>query len=227
MTFTPVDFIAFQERERHTAMLFEQRPTAISPSRRRLLSKQYKQRYQRLCEVDEEFTPSLPLSNFNTNDDDTKIKLNEATEESVAGKFIEAISEPSTHTEDKVVNLTDNRTSKPEASDYYLRLTENFTVGMWFKKQEQPEMSYRCKLAAIIRSAGKYIIINSAGIKVAEETQASLALQLESGELKIESGVFGAFQDSPLFDTALNPGVTTSHPGTSRDNVSPMLTPLR
>lgn len=94
------------------------------------------------------------------------------------------------------------------ASDQYLRLTDSFTVGMWFESQEQAEAAYRCRLAAIIRGTGKYIFVNRAGIKVAEETKASLAIKLESGGLR-------TLDDSMLFDRALESVISNLRQGRS------------
>ena len=55
---------------------------------------------------------------------------------------------------------------------------------------------FRCRLAAIIRSAGKYIFVNRSGMKVAEETRESLALALQAKRLTI-------LDDGMLFDRAL------------------------
>jgi len=88
-----------------------------------------------------------------------------------------------------------------EADSQYTNLVDNFTVGVWFEKSEQGNASYRCRLAAIIRGTGKYIFVNRAGVKVAEETKESLALQLQEGKLR-------TLDDGMLFDRALESVIT-------------------
>jgi len=83
----------------------------------------------------------------------------------------------------------------------YSNLVDNFTVGVWFEKTEQGGTLYRCRLAAIIRGSGKYIFVNRAGVKVAEETKLSLALQLQEGKLR-------TLDDGMLFDRALESVIT-------------------
>ncbi len=88
-----------------------------------------------------------------------------------------------------------------KAEAQYINLVDNFTVGMWLEKQEDDVVSYRCRLAAVIRGAGKYIFVNRAGVKVAEETRETLALQLQQGKLK-------TLDDGMLFDRALESVIT-------------------
>lgn len=89
----------------------------------------------------------------------------------------------------------------PKAEEQYVNLVDNFTVGMWFEKQDDDTVSYRCRLAAVIRGAGKYIFVNRAGVKVAEETRETLALQLQQGKLR-------TLDDGMLFDRALESVIT-------------------
>ncbi|MGH1486255.1 MAG: DUF1631 domain-containing protein [Cellvibrionaceae bacterium] len=83
----------------------------------------------------------------------------------------------------------------------YVNLVDNFTVGVWFEKIDQGATAYRCRLAAIIRGTGKYIFVNRAGVKVAEETRDTLALQLQAGQLR-------TLDDGMLFDRALESVIT-------------------
>ncbi len=93
------------------------------------------------------------------------------------------------------------KVEKPVADSQYINLVDNFTVGVWFEKADQSSSAYRCRLAAIIRSTGKYIFVNRAGVKVAEETRESLAMQLQMGKLR-------TLDDSMLFDRALESVIT-------------------
>ena len=87
------------------------------------------------------------------------------------------------------------------ADAQYLNLVDNFTVGMWFEKVDQGSTPYRCRLAAMIRGTGQYIFVNRAGVKVAEETRATLALQLQAGHWR-------TLDDGMLFDRALESVIT-------------------
>jgi len=82
----------------------------------------------------------------------------------------------------------------------YINLVDNFVVGVWFERVED-DSTFRCRLAAIIRGTGRYIFVNRSGVKVAEETRDTLALQLQKGELR-------TLDDSMLFDRALESMIT-------------------
>ena len=62
-------------------------------------------------------------------------------------------------------------------------------------------LSLRCRLAAIIRGTSKYIFVNRAGVKVAEETRETLAVLLQQGKLR-------TLDDGMLFDRALESVIT-------------------
>ncbi len=78
----------------------------------------------------------------------------------------------------------------------HLALVANITQGTWFEMQGDNGEKYRCRLAAIIRPAGKYIFVNRSGMKVAEESKETLALALQQKRLSI-------LDDGMLFDRAL------------------------
>lgn len=83
-----------------------------------------------------------------------------------------------------------------ELDPQHVSLVNNITQGTWFEMQGEGGEKFRCRLAAIIRSAGKYIFVNRSGMKVAEETRESLALALQAKRLTI-------LDDGMLFDRAL------------------------
>jgi hypothetical protein len=82
------------------------------------------------------------------------------------------------------------------ADAQHLALVNNITQGTWFEMQGEAGEKYRCRLAAIIRSVGKYIFVNRSGMKVAEESRESLAIALQTKRLTI-------LDDGMLFDRAL------------------------
>lgn len=77
----------------------------------------------------------------------------------------------------------------------FLAQVDRLAQGSWFEMDSQ-EQVYRCRLAAIIKGADKYVFINRAGAKVAQKSRDQLAEALRSGELKM-------LDDSMLFDRAL------------------------
>jgi hypothetical protein len=70
-----------------------------------------------------------------------------------------------------------------------------FTMGSWFELQQDGRTT-RCRLAAVIRSTGKYIFVNRSGMKVAEFTRLALAQASKEGKVSL-------LDDGLLFDRAL------------------------
>lgn len=89
-----------------------------------------------------------------------------------------------------------------QADPQHLALVNNITQGTWFEMQGEAGEKYRCRLAAIIRSVGKYIFVNRSGMKVAEESRESLAIALQAKRLTI-------LDDGMLFDRALEAVIGT------------------
>jgi hypothetical protein len=89
-----------------------------------------------------------------------------------------------------------------QADPQHLALVNNITQGTWFEMQGDAGEKYRCRLAAIIRSVGKYIFVNRSGMKVAEESRESLAVALQTKRLTI-------LDDGMLFDRALEAVIGT------------------
>lgn len=82
----------------------------------------------------------------------------------------------------------------------FLQQVDRFVVGCWFEFAGG-EASERCKLAAVIRSTGKHIFVNRAGVKVAEKTRVELGQDLKAGSLQV-------LNDGLLFDRALESIIT-------------------
>ena len=89
-----------------------------------------------------------------------------------------------------------------QADPQHLALVNNITQGTWFEMQGESGEKYRCRLAAVIRSVGKYIFVNRSGMKVAEESRESLAIALQTKRLTI-------LDDGMLFDRALEAVIGT------------------
>lgn len=86
------------------------------------------------------------------------------------------------------IDLADN--------DEALTQVDNLRVGSWVEFQEDEEHKLRCKLAAIIKSTGKYIFVNRTGMKVLEKTRMGLAIEFRRGAIRL-------LNDTLLFDRAL------------------------
>lgn len=134
-------------------------------------------------------TPIAPEVESVTTDIQTAIELVSADQSDV-------IEEPSVATGEEPV------TYSIQADPQHLALVNNITQGTWFEMQGEAGEKYRCRLAAIIRSVGKYIFVNRSGMKVAEESRESLAIALQTKRLTI-------LDDGMLFDRALEAVIGT------------------
>ncbi len=73
---------------------------------------------------------------------------------------------------------------------------DRLQVGGWVEFQQGGGKVLRCRLAAIIRATGKYIFVNRAGVKVADNNREGLAKAYQRGELTV-------LDEGRLFDRAL------------------------
>ncbi len=107
-----------------------------------------------------------------------------------------AVKDASVETPNQEVSQTSSEVEEAEQDEYYLGQVDRLTQGAWFEMVEEGGQTYRCRLAAIIKSAGKYIFVNRSGNKVAEKNRATLAKALELGAIN-------QLDDGMLFDRAL------------------------
>ena len=84
-------------------------------------------------------------------------------------------------------------------------------VGNWVEFQQAGGKVLRCRLAAIIRATGKYIFVNRAGVKVAENNRDGLLKAYLSGELT-------TLDEGRLFDRALESVIGNLRDMKSRPN---------
>ena len=77
-----------------------------------------------------------------------------------------------------------------------LQKVDAMSMGNWVELHQDDGKKFRCRLAAVIRSTGKYIFVNRSGMKVAEYNRQSLAHALKTGAVT-------AIDDGLLFDRAL------------------------
>jgi len=85
---------------------------------------------------------------------------------------------------------------EPHAEEEWLQQVDKLTQGSWFEIEESPGQAYRCRLAAILKPAGRYIFVNRSGMKVADRNREGLAQALQQGTLR-------QLDDGMLFDRAL------------------------
>jgi hypothetical protein len=80
--------------------------------------------------------------------------------------------------------------------DPSLQRVDSLAMGHWIEIHQSEDKKYRCRLAAVIRSTGKYIFVNRSGMKVAEHNRMSLALAIKHGQITM-------LDEGLLFDRAL------------------------
>ncbi|MBL4794991.1 MAG: DUF1631 domain-containing protein, partial [Pseudomonadales bacterium] len=81
-------------------------------------------------------------------------------------------------------------------NDGYIEHVQALEVGSWVEFKAEDNSKVRCKLAAKIKAADKYIFVNRTGVKVAEKTTMGLCVELRRGTVKF-------LDDALLFDRAL------------------------
>jgi hypothetical protein len=80
--------------------------------------------------------------------------------------------------------------------DPCFKQVDGMSMGSWFELHQDDGKKFRCRLAAIIRSTGKYVFVNRSGMKVAEYNRLSLAQA-------IKQGLVSGLDEGQLFDRAL------------------------
>jgi len=94
----------------------------------------------------------------------------------------------------------ENVSPELNADSPFVQQVDRFVVGCWFEFVTD-KGAERCKLAAIIRSTGKHVFVNRAGVKVYEKKKLELAKDLSDGLLQV-------MNDGLLFDRALESIIT-------------------
>lgn len=137
---------------------------------------------------------SAPISTSISNSIPAKVKP-EPTQSTAAAKTrVSTVNKPlSSHTSSAALANID---------ESYFALVGKLTQGTWFEMSENGGKNFRCRLAAIIKSTGKYIFVNRSGMKVAEKSKDSLALAMKDGNLRL-------LDDTMLFDRALESVIGT------------------
>lgn len=93
---------------------------------------------------------------------------------------------------------TDDSASKIVLSDDdpALLQVDSLHTGSWVEFIQDDQRKLRCKLAAIIKSTGRYIFVNRSGVKVLEKSRMSLAIEFKNDAVTL-------LDNALLFDRAL------------------------
>ncbi|MCG8610464.1 MAG: DUF1631 domain-containing protein [Pseudomonadales bacterium] len=103
---------------------------------------------------------------------------------------------PAPATEDSAPQSGSISTISPETVKAWLNKVEHLRVGAWFEYYPEVGDAMKFKLAAVVKSIGKYIFINRNGAKVAEFQKQELAEAFASEQVKL-------LDDGLIFDRAL------------------------
>lgn len=125
----------------------------------------------------------------------------------VAAAPIETAVEQMAVTANAAVDLDPARTREQRSAER----VDALQVGNWVEFQQGGGKVLRCRLAAIIRATGKYIFVNRAGVKVAENNREGLLKAYLSGELS-------TLDEGRLFDRALESVIGNLRDMKSRPN---------
>ncbi|GLS26789.1 hypothetical protein GCM10007877_25080 [Marinibactrum halimedae] len=126
------------------------------------------------------------------------VKSNTHSADTKGGTIIKNASAQATSklmTHSRRANPEEVNSAASKAIPQFLSQVDALSQGSWFEQVVDGQAS-RCRLAAIIRSTGKYIFVNRSGMKVAEKAREDLAFALQSGDFRL-------LDNSMLFDRAL------------------------
>ena len=98
---------------------------------------------------------------------------------------IELLATASAHIDDKNTSASpEAKAQEPLHDEKTDALLKNISQGVWFN-WHRPEGVVRCQLAAIIKHADKYIIVDRSGSKLAELLKRELVIKLQTTEMDI------------------------------------------
>ena len=99
------------------------------------------------------------------------------------------LQQPDTH------DSSANSITLAEADPALLQV-DSLHTGSWIEFSQDEQRKLRCKLAAIIKSTGRYIFVNRSGVKVLEKTRMGLAVEFKNNSVIL-------LDNALLFDRAL------------------------
>ncbi|NVJ60810.1 MAG: DUF1631 domain-containing protein [Gammaproteobacteria bacterium] len=134
---------------------------------------------------------------------DTEFELAESIGETATEETLQELSLPTE--EQKVKEASNHPLDKLDINvdddDPVYEQVSQMQAGTWVEVLNEKEEKQRCKLAAFINSANKYIFVNRTGMKIAELTRQKLAAGLKQAIISI-------LDDAALFDRALESVIT-------------------
>jgi len=151
-------------------------------------------------EAQNEEMSDLVRSTIELNDDSQQTTLAEEPRHEETSN-LEAKNADLPKKQESIVLVDEQSNEELAEDDPFLAQVDRLVVGCWFEVPKEGGSAERCKLAAIIRSTGKHIFVNNAGVKVIEKKRQELAKDLKSGALQI-------LNDGVLFDRALESIIT-------------------
>ena len=79
----------------------------------------------------------------------------------------------------------------------YLDMISNFKTGMWFEFDREGKKPIRAKLSWVSPITGKFLFVNSRGLKITDKTTLELSLGLKKKSIRV-------LEQVPVFDRALS-----------------------
>ncbi|MEE8059683.1 MAG: DUF1631 domain-containing protein [Pseudomonadales bacterium] len=114
-----------------------------------------------------------------------------ATDNNLVRRLVEKLKVSGTTAE-----LEESAATALQDADPCLQQVDALAMGNWVELHQDDGKKFRCRLAAIIRSTGKYIFVNRSGMKVSEYNRLTLAHAIKQGSVSpLDEGL--------LFDRAL------------------------
>ena len=97
---------------------------------------------------------------------------------------------------DDIINPSD-QSNQEEIEEKYLKFIDSLKIGTWFEFINENNTEVRAKLSWISPITGKYLFVNSRGLKISDKSNHNLAVGLKNKTIKILKQV-------ALFDRALS-----------------------
>jgi hypothetical protein len=133
-----------------------------------------------------------------------QININESNTEDI--KIISAeeiLKQSDTHKKHEILEYVDDiinpsdQSNQEEIEEKYLKFVASLKIGTWFEFINENNTEVRAKLSWISPITGKYLFVNSRGLKISDKSNMNLAVGLKNKTIKILKQV-------ALFDRALS-----------------------
>jgi hypothetical protein len=141
--------------------------------------------------------PARPLSGAEENEAITSLPWQAPDDDiSFEGIDSELLKEPPGEGSEEHDSFDTDQTEVTADREVCEHQVDALTVGAWLEIIDEDGKQLRCRLAAKIESADRFIFVNRSGVKVAERSRDQLVNELADGELLV-------LENSQLFDRAL------------------------